>query len=298
MPATVITDIVEGSEIDETAPASTLKRVAYVYHLDAGALQGDPSTMLRALVTGDMPQLFDVHPSNANYFCNRRVVRPETDSSCYVDLYYFRGAIQGSTWLMTEDTTTIPDTTQIHLGTGKQLTLALDIGTGSSAQTKTDVATLSFPRVVRRIRYEGTVIGFNIPGTSGTTPPTTVGGGQIASKDAYTAAVNCVNSVPWRGKDVGYWWFSEWSVTTPDRGASNTIRAALMSKNDQDWSQYAILRDTQNGKLITVDPNAIAALKALPYVYDVAYAQIGGKNTGILKVGMFPLANFIPLFGN
>jgi hypothetical protein len=303
MPATVILDIVEGSELDDGIAASTLKRVAYVHHLDAGALQGDPSVMLRALVVSGMPQFFDPHPSNANYFCNRRVVRPETDSSCYVDLYYFRGAIQGSTWLMTESSTTVSDTTQVH-PSGKQILLQLDTGTGATARTQQWIATTPYPRVVRRITYEGTVIGFNIPGTANSQPPSMVVGGgisptQVAKKDKYTAAINHVNSAPWQGLGIGYWWFNDWEVRTPDRGASNTIRASFISKVDQDWSTYEVLRDSNMNKFITVDPAAIAALQSQPYAFDVLYPLVNGKSTwGIAKVGNFPLADFIPLFGN
>lgn len=303
----LVIDIVDGSGVDEAVTGSNLTRVAYVYGLDAGAPPADSSALLRALEEVGLPHIFDVHPNESDYFCNRRVVKPVSDSSMMVDLNYFRGIIQGSTWLMTEDTTTIPATTQIHPGTGKQIQLLLDVpNTVLGFTTKSWIAEISYAQTLRRISYEGSIIGYNIPGVSGQPSPFPGAPGTTSApqKQDFLNAINHVNSASWQGLGIGYWWFNGWSVTTPDRGASNTIKASFLTKVNEDWSTYAVLRDTNNGKYITVDPAVVASLRSQTYVYDVLYSQLNngvnpnGTNTGIAKIGPYPLANFINLFGN
>ena len=84
---------------------------------------------------------------------------------------------------------------------------------------------------------------------------------------------------------------SEWFDQTQDRGESYTIRASFITKNTEDWSQLAVLRDANNGKIITPNPGDLATFTAMKYQYKC----ITGDR--ITYAGLYPTADYATVFG-
>lgn len=285
-------DIVDNASLDNNINGGTMTRTAHVYGLDAGATAGDPATLFRALATAGIPQWHAQYPGFPSFICNRQVITPLDDSSCQVLIYYVSGpgGAPGSTWLVTETTSPMQVTTQIHPANGQTMTMGRLIP-NTTAQLPVQVCTFAYDIAVRRLTFEGWVSRSAVPGNSTPTAP--------ANTDMFANAVNCVNSVAWRGYDIGYWKFAEWSDQTQDRGFSYTIRASFITKMREDWSQYQLLRSPNNGQIITPDAAAVTALRAQAYAYDWFRNAGGGTpNSGIVKAGLYPLTNFSTLFGD
>lgn len=303
----ILIDIVEGAELDNAILGSTLQRIAHITGLDVGAPIGDPSVFIRSLGEAGMPQWYDHHPTDPSFIVNRHVIKPISDSAVVITIYYYRGVVVLSTWIESESTTTINDTTTIHPN-GTPLTITMNIpGVGQIGsqvgpvnKLKSYLARMSYPRTIRKITFEGSVFGLNLPGAPADVIiiPGAPGRTKPATRGTYSQAVNSVNSVPWRGYDIGYWWFNEWEIVSPDWGVTSTVRASVLSKMTEDWSEYDILKDTANGKYV-FNTAAVAPLKSLPYTYGVTAGNVGGNsNQGIIKVGFYPLIDFFTLFGS
>ena len=69
--------------------------------------------------------------------------------------------------------------------------------------------------------------------------------------------VNSVNDKPFNGLPAAFWKFNDWSTTTEDLGISYKIQVQLNADVNRDWSSYDVLRDKNNGQIITVKQAAL-----------------------------------------
>lgn len=116
------------------------------------------------------------------------------------------------------------------------------------------------------------------------------------SPDKYREHVGKVNQDQWNGKPPGYWLFSGMRSSTTDGGKSYSLSIQIVTKNNEDWSQYVVLRDRNTDQLVTVDDKVVAQLKQFDYKYGILYP--GGQNDkGILRAGPYEMTPFNSIFG-
>ena len=279
----VILNLVEGSEYDHAVDGSSYVMAGLATTLDGGVLPGDPTMLFRALDQAGMPKWYDTHPASNQFKCNRHYVRPLSDSVAKVLVYFVAGPAQppGSTWVVSDSTSLIDDTTQLHPDTGEPLSITWQ-DPGDPNLKITDIATMRYMVPLWRLTFEGWIDRNMVPGTTPTGPPNTA---KFANLQGY------VNENEWNGLPRGFWQCIEFDDQTQDRGVSYTIRATFATKIRRDWSSWEVLRDTHTGKFVKVRQGDVERLAQRQYEYDVI------RDNGILKTGLYPLTDFAAVFG-
>lgn len=184
----------------------------------------------------------------------------------------------GVNLIISDDTSTVPDTTQFGRdSTGKLVQLILKAtNANNAALNKQWVGTTTYDRTLRRIVMAGVTLSQNL--------------------DPYRLSVNKVNTATWMGLPRGYWRVMNWRSNTQDLGKSYTVQIELLADTERDWSRYVVLRDRNTGCYITVRQQIIGDLEGKPYEHFIQYPT-NGNIYGILRYGPYPVTNFVPLFG-
>jgi hypothetical protein len=173
------------------------------------------------------------------------------------------------TFILSRRTAMVEVTAEIHPGTGEAMVIEWQHPTDINFRVKR-TAGFRYRRPHQVIVADGYYVG---------EPPA-----------AMVNALGSVNSSTWRGKAVGYWLYSGQSDVTRDFGGSYNITLELETRVTVDWSDYELFGNHQ-GRNLTVDPSDLSALRGQPYAFDVK------KQNGLMRVGLYPLADFNALFG-
>jgi hypothetical protein len=160
---------------------------------------------------------------------------------------------------------------------------------GEDSSIKDDVVTLRIFRPMRQISVS--VLAFG--------SPTSDGGDYIGTvnDDDWPVLVEGMTSKP-----TGYWLMNKYETMTSKYQGFFTVEAAALTRTNEDWSEYGILRSRKTGKYAMVtdtqDPPrwdyAAEAVAVKPYKYGVMYRKPGA---GILRVGPYETTSFASLFG-
>jgi hypothetical protein len=130
--------------------------------------------------------------------------------------------------------------------------------------------------------------------------PTSDGGDYIGTvnDDDWPASVVGMTSKP-----TGYWLINKFETMTSKFQGYYTVEAAALTRTNEDWSEYGILRSRVSGKYAMVTDTehtppswdyAADAAAVSPYSYGIMYRE---PNKGILRVGPYPTSSFASLFG-
>ena len=144
--------------------------------------------------------------------------------------------------------------------------------------------------------------GSGVPGQPGL-KPVTMGAVLPIRNYTYTKTVDfvagtdvlgafgCVNQNPFLGLPKGYWLMTALSGETVDDSITYTYSATWSTKQKEDWSQFAFLED-DHGHPLPINESDLNTLRVKEYDYSIDDSVMG-----IIKVGMYPIVDFFPIFG-
>lgn len=281
MPTSVRIDRIDGASIERLPQFTRAVRVAYVEDIPTTNPEAVQSLALRA---PGLPQLGDRHPTEANCrLVGARVFSP-SDSQAMVYLTYETPRSGGTAEhsVVTESTSLIGVPTQLLPGTWQPISVRW-----SGAGTYTDAA--GNTNAVTLFKNETATVTHQVP----IRVATFAWPRDDEPSAALTNAIGTVNKRPWRGLPEGHWLFNGLDTETHDRGNSYAIRATFITKVHEDWSTYAVLRQSHLGKFITVDAAVAGELRRRKYAYGVFHG--GNGRQGITKIGGYLMTDFTNL---
>lgn len=106
-----------------------------------------------------------------------------------------------------------------------------------------------------------------------------------------------VNSDWWQGLDTGYWMLSEFFSSESKYQGYYQTEATAITKVLEDWGETGILRSSITGKYATVDKTKVAEVLRKKYRPGYIFPTDPKDESGFIRVGHYPLANFKSLFG-
>jgi hypothetical protein len=112
----------------------------------------------------------------------------------------------------------------------------------------------------------------------------------------YRYAMGTVNLDTWNGLKRGYWLMTGINTTTTD-GETYSIKVQVVTRNNDDWSQYIIGRDHNLDQFFTVDKKVATDLAGKDYDYGITLPD-GKNDKGIIRVGPYQMTNFSDIFGS
>jgi hypothetical protein len=104
--------------------------------------------------------------------------------------------------------------------------------------------------------------------------------------------VGKVNSGFWHGKNQGYWKAIQWETAVSRYAGYYTLNAAAATKGNEDWADTEVLFNPAIGDVVSPAAGDVAAASSAPYSFGIIL-----NSPGILKVGLYELANFSAAFG-
>jgi hypothetical protein len=104
--------------------------------------------------------------------------------------------------------------------------------------------------------------------------------------------VGKVNNGVWRNKPQGYWKCIQWETRLSRYSGYYTLEAAAATKGNEDWSDTEILFNPATGDAVTPAAGDVTFAANATYNYGIIV-----NSPGILKVGLYSLANFGAVFG-
>lgn len=276
--AQVSTDWSTGKRIDKAV------RVFSVENLDDGSSTQSATALARALQAFGVPprgtSLGNGGPAVVVGYSSQQM--PNTDNAALLYINYDTPTASGGGsggFVSSDSTVEIESTTQLHPAMLRPLAMSWSDPADPNAATQDDVVSMSYPDSLRSLVVEGV---FTEAFLDGTVRP----------------SVNKVNNAKWHGLGVAYWRFINISsALTIGSSSGNVLYAAqfsLATHSNRDWSSYAVFRDTHTGKFKTVARADTLAAQGVKYDFDIIYNKPG---KGILRAGMYDLANFLNLFG-
>lgn len=280
MPASLVLDHVSQMSITESKANDFVPAVRRVVR--RGVIKGlntlglDPSEIYQAILT--VPGMPDygsgIGSTGLGVALRQRVIEGIDSNSGKVRIALIYDSSGGLapipvTFILSRRTTIVEVTAEIHPGTGEAMVVEWQHPTDISFRVKR-TAGFRYRRPHQVVVADGYYVG---------EPPA-----------AMVNALGSVNNDTWRGKAIGYWLYSGQSDVTRDFGGSYNITLELETRVTVDWSDYELFGNHQ-GRNLTIDPTDLSILRGLPYSFDVK------KQNGIMRVGLYPLADFIALFG-
>jgi hypothetical protein len=163
---------------------------------------------------------------------------------------------------------------------------------GNDSKIPGDVVTLRIFRPMRQITVSVLAYG----------SPTSDGGDYIGTVNDDDWPVNVEGMT---SKPTGYWLMNKFDTMTSKYQGYFTVDAAALTRTNEDWSEYGILRSRDTGRYAMVtDPDtthvpphwdyAAEAVAVKPYKYGIMYRR---ADKGILRVGPYETSSFATLFG-
>ena len=302
---TVKEDLIEGSVVETDG---LIRRAVRVFHVDGIVVNPDQpyETLWQAQTTPGIPQYNSKHPSRSELILRAIQVVGTSGTSAKMLLRYESPEWGGppSSSIITDDgyiekyqTTYIPGTRRlITVSAEVTVNVPVDIGGGiSSEQQQTEhigdePVPFVFDRNIRVISVHSLVygslqqgVGFDGP-YSGNKPQV---GQRLAGR---------VNDAPWMDLPKGYWKLQRFRTSMSRYSGYYTKEIIAATKNDEDWSEFGILRSKMTGNFIKPDEKALAAVAEMPYEFGIIGEQQSNKK-GFRRVGPAQLTNFPALFG-
>lgn len=133
-------------------------------------------------------------------------------------------------------------------------------------------ATLSFPKTIRTVVLQTSFLRGNLT--------------------KFRQAVDCTNDAPWNGLPAFFWRLSLFEDSTRDLGTTYECTFQASADIARDVSQYAALRDSNNGKIVSVSQSTLTSAQNQKCEYGIIY-----QGSGLLRVCQYKPANFQNLFG-
>jgi hypothetical protein len=275
---TLVLDSVEDAQIDRDHGRYKVVRGGWVYGLDTTLPQ--PEILASALSATGMPADGSAFPATAlaRAILVRIVVSAirGRKTKARVLLFYeqptFNTVTEGaSVFILERNRSSVWVEAQLHPKDKKPMRFKWANPRDANDKRPEANATIRHLKPILTLTASGYIIG---------SPPT-----------AYESAYKKVNNATWNGYPKAYWLYMGAFDRTDDNGTSYSIRLEFLNNVDEDWSQYEVYRDPNTGLLLPVADAHVAELKALPYAYGF------DTRNGIIKTGMYDLANFTTAFG-
>ena len=273
-------DSVNGHSLQRSAFAGRIVRVATI-SVTAGELpsirlggSNDSTMLVKSLARVEIPSLGTPYP-HANYqdWIVRDYQLRSISALNYVCLiiYEWTGVTR-----IRDVSTLSTEISQIDFATQKPYEisyLGLRSTTGTP-QKRYKSARIPVQTPMRHLIYEKTV--------------------KFKASGNILTAFPSVNKDPWMGYGTGFWLFSGIEGESYDNGNTYTYRAIFSSRVTRDWSEFDIITDHRGLSITfsTAEKESIRNVIVKQYIY-------GQNNSadGFLRVGAYPLSDFISLFG-
>ncbi len=280
MPATLILDTMEGTEVNVDILASqnsTRVRTGIVKDIPVGAT-ADSQVMDKALdaVLLEVPS-GSTYPMRPGWFFSKlRIFPTKNPTIARVELVYaplsWGGAIP-STYVIRNRAYLLDSYTSVLPGTRIPLRLGFNDGT---TIVPADTCKVRFGRPCRAISV------------------TSVIGGAV--DESVGDRIGSVNIEVWKGKAPGFWRLDNYETSQAVYTGYTTIEALAVTKVVEDWSESEILRDSRTHRYVDVLPAEITAMNAKPYSFGLIW-PITAPGKGIMRVGLYPMTSFTSIFG-
>lgn len=279
MPASLILDVIDGSELETGTDLTRYVRAGYIRDIETG---DDQKLLYDAMNVSGMPAMGSAFSVDRPLLLFQRLrVNAVGPSTARVALEYETRPFTGGTtsaWI-------VRDSGRVHnemvnkvpgLGTGIFVGFqGTDPGSNParSISVPPRAASIECPMGIREVSATALVLG---------TPA-----GAIQNWVGY------VNLNPFYSKPRGYWLCVEAREEFSRYEGHYTIGATILSRNFTDWSEWAWLKDERTGRIIA-DQVKVAAAAALPYDWGI----INGDNlvAGFARVGPKPMVDFAAAF--
>jgi hypothetical protein len=277
--ATLLPDIIEGAEINDTIDGLSIVRVFHVKDLAVSAT-ADPQLLAKALNSAGVPQLRDSHPSNASCTVTQRLVRGTANDQARVFVRYETptfGNSPLSTFYVSDSTTLMAERVQL----GPQASpLIVEFGSGASALTAQ--ANIDRLTPMRTLNIVGSVM-YNV---------------NLVQIQNARKSVGRVNDRVWAALPKGYWLNTQFQTDTLDKGTTYQVTAQFITRQYRDWKAYSWYYNAW-GRLEprTVSLGHQTDIKAM-MAAEYEFAPPKQSGLGFMTVGLYDLADFGAIFGN
>lgn len=247
----------------------------------------EPSTpataLIEALESSGMPQIGEaLSPTRTDLTCKNHYVKPldgpgiTYGNIARVRILFETSRLIGPTPI---ETFAVEDTTNLGSGTTQLLPYALTplkvYGNAEDDDPENgpkDIATIGLPIPMRSIVLYGLF--------------------EERPSEDILSVTRHVNHAEWQGLPKGYWLCSGPRTRWSNLDEMYRVSVAFTTKQEEDWSEYQILRDPDTGRPWPVDDELVEGLKEDEYEFGINH-----QYDGILKVGPFRAANFTSIFG-
>jgi hypothetical protein len=291
--AIVYNDMLE-SRIETTAGGlARATRVAIVSDISVSG-DPDPNVLLKAIHAAGMPQIGEPHPSDPACQVARHVVTGLSNSMCRVEVIYERISEVGSwggsgeepkkiSYILTEDTSVeMVATNMVWTRNGRK---PIYVSSKKYPHLGRDLLTIQVADPVRRLIARGVfrdrILGRPNPSAD-----------EISLLEHIRGWVGCVNEKKWRGFKRGQCRFDGFQTETTDGGQTYYFTLLFTGKTGaSDWREFGVLYNSQTGKYIDIDEDAVENARWNPYVNDII------EYDGFTVVGPYPTHDFEQLFG-
>lgn len=234
--------------------------------------EGSPTVLTRAINIGGMPFKGDPYPDPrySSYFLKTFRANAVSATIVEIDLIYeYQGQI------IIRDTSSLTGVeVQLHPSDGSPMYVKWRSNTAVPATEKVNLASFKSTQPIRYFSFQQTV--------------------AFVASPAILSAFGTVNSITWHGLPKGYWLLSGLDAYSDDNGLTWTYQATWSTRCTRDWSEYSPMMNERGLPVLGSDATTVAAVKALYATdYDYGFTMING----ITKAGLYPLSDFLALFG-
>lgn len=332
MAISVTLDVVPDSAID--TPSSSLAlpsrfvRAGTVNGIDVSVVAGSPKyeamfQAQQAVVAADAASPLTNYPG---YVLRRILLSPLSDTSAKALLIYetvvFGIGVPPSTYVLADDAFLTTRTTSYVPGSRQKITVAWDpppskIQEEGIAEDAVEMSIL-FP--MRTLTVSALIYGYptfgqdkigytnNAAWPTAPTGPITVTGGTLTAPLALTvrgfdafAGTGMPSSLP-----KGYWLLSRYATAQNRIGGYYQLEAQAITRVVEDWSECGMLKNLKTGKFVDVGDTIAKGDTIITNLFSTAYSygvtrgtdpDDGSRNTGVVRVGPYKLADFTAIFG-
>jgi hypothetical protein len=266
-------DLVRAARINTRFRHNEIYRGALATGLDRSIPE---DTLIRVLNDAGCPALGDIYNiDNTDLICSEREIYGEQIDQAIIRCKFETFLVEDvawptdSAWNIVDSTTTATEETMLDsTGAPIDVTYTLD----------------------------GTIIQHDFPRLSKFVPLRTLTFQQLIEgrpSIAYLNAIASVNDRTWQGLPKGYWLCAAVSATANARWPIYTeLSISFISRQIRDWSSFAVFEDETGRAPNDLDPSSISV------VYSSAYSLTQDDTAnGFLKVGLYPMQNFLSIFG-
>lgn len=277
--ATLLPDIIEGSEFINEVGAISCTRVFTVMDIDVQATGFDPNVLVKALAMSGMPQLNDSHPSIGNCPLRRHIVRGQSNNQAKILAQYESPQLgislpPAGTFLVRDST--ILATERVQLGPHAR-PLKVIYGGLTSSQRIDQLVSMDRLTPMRSLLIAGLIQA------------------NPTQMDNFRESVGKVNDRTWAGKAKGFWLCSQFESDTFDLGKTYQVNAAFTTRQYRNWMNYGWYFDA----LGHVPQQSLSGEQEIQNLMAQEYGfEIRQTGIGFMTAGLYEMFNFAAVFGN